>query len=228
MVRFNEEIKAILKEGIKEPGTRYSLQSKLVYYCWSRKYSKDESYAFIREWYLAHDHQSKDWRENPDRVLRQLRNAINSLYRQAELKRYQPGGRKRKLLTTEDVRYITELTPDYRNQKFIFSLMEYALNAKDSKSEFRLPKVVITTFNCCSDKSYQEKVRFCESIGLIRKVREYYRQEKRARTYVINYSFGGDSVPVNNLEQGLKTIFDLETLQLRYSKWVYNKILREG
>ena len=67
--------------------------------------------------------------------------------------------------------------------------MQYALNNKDSKGELRLPRIVITTFDCCSDKSYQEKMRLCESIGLIRKVREYYRQEKRARTYIINYLF---------------------------------------
>jgi len=106
--------------------------------------------------------------------------------------------------------------------------MEYALDAKNSKGEFRLPRIVITTFDCCSDKTYQEKIHFCESIGLIRKVREYYRQEKRARTYNIHYKFCESGVPVNNLEQGLKAIFNLETVRLRYSKWVYKKILKEG
>ena len=225
---FKHFIAQSLRSGIQLTGTRYFLQSKLIYHLWSINYSKEECYESISSWYFSHDHQSKDWKKHPGRVLHQLRNAINSFYRQAELKRYQPGGRKGKPLTTGDVKYITELTPDYRNQKFLFCLMHYALNAKNTKDEFRLPRTVITTFDCCSDKSYQDKMRLCESAGLIRKVREYYRQDKRARTYMINYVFCEDGVPVDNLEQGLTAIFDLETLRLRYSKWVYNKILNEG
>jgi hypothetical protein len=225
---FKDFINHALRSGIELTGTRYFIQSKLIYHFWSINYSKEQCYESISRWYFSHDHQSKDWKKNPSGVLHQLRNAINSFYRQAELKRYPPAGRIRKLLTTADVRYITELTADYRDQKFIFSLMEYALNAKNTKDEFRLPRTVITTFDCCSDKSYQDKMRLCEFRGLVTMTRQYFRQEKRARTYMINYTFCEDGIPVNNLEQGLKAIFDLETLRFRYSKWVYKKILREG
>lgn len=228
MSNFRKEIAAILKDGIKEYGTRYHTQCKVVYYYWSQGYTKEKCNEVMRQWYFSHSHQSKDWKKNPDRVLRNLKSAIDSFYRNAELKGYQPGALDRKSLTTADVEHITELTSDYRNQKFLFSLMEYALNRMNEKGRFRLPRIVITTFDCCSDKSYQDKMHFCESLGLIRRVREYYRQEKRARTYVINYSFCEDGVPVNNLEQALKLIFDLEILRLRYSRWVYKKILREG
>jgi hypothetical protein len=226
--RFKDFIDQVLRSGVQTPGTRYFLQCKLIYHFWSLGYSNQQAYDAICRWYLSHDHQSKDWKKNPDRVFRHLKSAIDSFYRNAELKRYQPRARNRKLLTTTDAEHITELTSDYRNQKFIFSLMQYASNAKDSTGEFRLPRTVITTFDCCSGKTYQDKIRFCESIGLIRKVREYYRQEKRARTFAINYSFCEDGVPINNLEQGLKAIFDLKILRSRYSRWVYKKILREG
>lgn len=228
MSSFKKEIETILKDGIKEYGTRYHTQKKLVWHYWSLGYSKEKCYESICEWYHSYNHQSKDWQKSPNRVLRNVKSAIESLYRNAPPKGHQPHSKHKKYLTVVDVRNIVQMTTDYRKQKFIFSLLEYALNAKDSKGQFNLPRVVITTFDCCSDKSYQEKIRFCESISLIRKVREYYRQERRARTYAMNFAFGKDGIPVNSLEQGLKRIFDLETLQLSYSKWVYNKILREG
>ena len=67
-------------------------------------------------------------------------------------------------------------------------------------------------------------MEFCESIGLIQKVREYYRQQGRARTYLINYAFNEDGEQINSLEEGLKEILDSKTLKLRYSWRVLRKI----
>ena len=75
---FKDLIERLLRERIQTPGTRYALQSKLIFHCWSQKYSQDESYIFIREWYLAHDHKSKDWQKSPDRMLCHLNRAIAS------------------------------------------------------------------------------------------------------------------------------------------------------
>lgn len=226
--KFRQEIENILRQGITAYGTRYALQCRLVYHYWSQAYSEDECYQLVRGWYLKHSHRSKDWEKDPDLVFRHLKNAIASFYRNASSRGYKPQSWEKKRLRISDVINIVQMTPDYRNQKFIFSLMEYALNMKNAKGEFRLPRIVITTFDCCSDRSYQEKMRFCESIGLIIKVRDYYRQERRARTYVINYEFSNHGIPVCNLEQGLTQIFNLNDLRLRYSRWVYSKILREG
>lgn len=179
--KFRSKIQNIFKKGIQEYGTRYFCQSKLVYHHWSLGYSKEECYEAIRNWYLFHDHQSKDWKDNRERVLRQLRSAINSLYRNAEQKGYQPYLQEPKCLRLSDVRNILQMSKrDYRAQKFLFDLLEFSLNMKDSRGEFKLPKKVIIKFDCCSNTSYQEKIKFCESIGLITKVREYYRQDRRA------------------------------------------------
>jgi len=226
MTKFGKQVKAILEEGIKERGTRYFLQCKLVYYFWSLNYSKEKCYDAIRRWYLSHDHQSKDWKKSPDRVLSQLRSAVNSLYRNAELKGYRPKACKRKLLRVTDVRNIARVTLDYRKQKFIFSLLEYALNRKDSNNHFRLPKKTIIKFDCCSSTSYQEKIKFCESISLITKVREYYRQDQRPRTYRINYTFAKGSELVDNLEDGLRKIFDERDLRNKYSRQYLNRIMK--
>jgi hypothetical protein len=159
-------------------------------------------------------------------VLRQLRSAVKSLYRNAELKGYRPKACNRKSLTVNDVISIVRITTDYRKQKFIFSLLEYALNRKDSNNHFRLPKKTIIKFDCCSSASYQEKIRFCESIGLITMVREYYRQDQRARTYRINYTFAKDSEIVHDLEDGLGKIFDRRDLRNRYSRQYLNRIMK--
>jgi hypothetical protein len=225
---FKDFIDQVLRSGVQTPGTRYFLQCKLIYHFWSLGYSNQQAYDAICKWYLSHDHQSKDWKKNPDLVLRQLRSAINSFYRQAELKRYQPGARRRKLLTTTDVRNIIEMTPDYRNQKFIFSLLRYALNMKDSNSDFELPKKSIIKFDCCSNTSYQERMTFCESISLITNVREYYSQNNRARAYRINYTFVGGGDPVTCLEEGLKHLFRLSELRKRYSRQYFRHILNKG
>ena len=116
------------------------------------------------------------------------------------------------------------MATDYRRQKFIFSLLEYALRTRDSKNRFRLPIKAILNFECCSWRSYSEKMAFCESIGLIQKVREYYRQQGRARTYLINYAFSEEGDRVNSLEEGLKKSLDSKTLKLRYSWRVLKKI----
>ena len=118
------------------------------------------------------------------------------------------------------------MTADYRKQKFIFSLLEYALNRKDLNNHFRLPKKTIIKFDCCSSTSYQEKIQFCESIGLIKKVKEYYRQDKRARTYRINYTFEEDSDLVENLEDGLRRIFHERDLRIRYTRQYLHRIMK--
>jgi hypothetical protein len=217
MPSFRKAIGTILKDGIKEYGTRYDTQCKLVYHYWSLNCTKEECYESIRKWYLSHDHQSKDWKNNPDRVLRNLESAIKCLYSNAQYKGYHPYPKYKKHLRVADVRNIVQMTTDYRKQKFIFSLLEYALNSIDSKNQFRLPLKAILKFDCCSGKSYLEKIEFCQSIGLIQMVREYYRQEGRARTYLINYAFSEDGEQVNSLEEGLKKVLDAKTLKLRYS-----------
>jgi hypothetical protein len=224
MSNFRKQIAAILKDGIKEYGTRYDTQSKLVWHYWSLGYTKEECYESIWEWYYSHNHQSKDWQKSPDRVLRNLQSAIESLYRNAPPKGYQPHPKHKKYLTVADVRNIVHMATDYRMQKFIFSLLENALRTRDSKNRFRLPIKAILKFECCSWRSYSEKMAFCESIGLTQKVREYYRQEGRARTYLINYVFNEDGEQVNSLEEGLKEILDSKTLKLRYSWRVLGKI----
>jgi hypothetical protein len=228
MSNFRKEIATILENGIKEYGTRYDTQCKLVYHYWSRGYTKEESYESIREWYLSRSHQSKDWEKDPERVLRKLSSAIDSFYRNAQQKGYKPGSSHRKRLTVSDVRTIIEMTPDYRNQKFIFSLLEYALNKGDSKSAFELPKISIIKFACCSNTSYQQRMTFCKSIGLITNVREYYSQNNRARTYHINYNFAGDGDPVTCLEEGLKYLFGLSELRRRYSRQYFRHIINKG
>jgi len=224
MSNFKKEIETILKDGIKEYGTRYHTQKKLVWHYWSLGYSKEKCYESICEWYHSYNHQSKDWQKSPDRVLRNVKSAIESLYRNAPPKGHQPHSKHKKYLTVEDVRNIVQMTTDYRKQKFIFSLLEYALRTSDSKNRFRLPIKAILKFECCSWRSYSEKIAFCESIGLIQKVREYYRQQGRARTYLINYAFNEDDEQVNSLEEGLKEILDSKTLKLRYSWRVLGKI----
>ena len=224
MSGFKKGIETILKDGIKEYGTRYDTQSKLVWHYWSLGYTKEECYESICEWYHSYNHQSKDWQKSPDRVLRNVKSAIESLYRNAPPKGHQPHSKHNKYLAVEDVRNIVQMTRDYRMQKFIFSLLEHALRTRDSKNRFRLPIKAILKFECCSWRSYSEKMAFCESIGLIQKVREYYRQEGRARTYLINYVFNEGGEQINSLEEGLKKILDSKTLKLRYSWRVLGKI----
>ena len=65
---FKDFIDQSLRSGIEVTGTRYFLQSKLIYYYWSLNYSKEQCYDLILKWYLSHDHQSKDWKAKPDRV----------------------------------------------------------------------------------------------------------------------------------------------------------------
>jgi hypothetical protein len=157
-------------------------------------------------------------------VLRNVKSAIESLYRNAPRKGYQPHSKHNKFLTVGDVRNIVEMTSDYRMQKFIFSLLAYALRTRDTNNRFRLPIKAILKFDCCSWRSYSEKMAFCESIGLIQKVREYYRQQGRARTYLINYALNEDGEQINSLEEGLKKILDSKTLKLSYSWRVLKKI----
>ncbi len=104
MATFNKKVETILKYGIQEYGTRYETQSKLVYHYWSLNYTREECYEAIRAWYSSHNHHSKDWKSAPDRVLRNLRSAIESLYRNAQSKGYQPYSRHTTYLTVEDVR----------------------------------------------------------------------------------------------------------------------------
>lgn len=225
---FKDLIDQSLRSGIEETGTRYFLQSKLIFYYWSLNYSKEQCYDLILKWYLSHDHQSKDWKNNPDRVLRNLKSAIECLYRNAQPKGHYPHPKHKKHLRVADVRNIVQMTPDYRRQKFIFSLLAYALNTKDLIAEFRLPKKTIIKFDACSNTSYQEKISFCESIGLITKIKEHSREDHRARTYRLNYEFLDDEEVVETLEDGLKKIFKLRDLRKMYSGHYFHLITKDG
>ena len=225
---FMQEVQRILKQGIIELGTRYECQKKLVWHYWSLNFSKGQCYQAIEKWYYSHNHQSKDWKNNPDRVLRNLKNAIHSFYRNADSKGFKPHARmNRKQLRLPDVVSITKMSRDYRIQRFVFHLLEYALNHKDSRGEFRLPWKTIIHFDCCSTKSYKAKMRFCETHGLLSKVREYYRQEHRARTYRANFPFSKEGEPVFSLDEGLKKLYPPRILRLRTSRWVYEKYLKQ-
>ncbi|HPD60854.1 MAG TPA: hypothetical protein PKV48_03730, partial [Thermodesulfobacteriota bacterium] len=87
---FIGKVRYILKNGVEEFGTRYYSQSKLVYHYWSRGYTDNECYEAIMSWYFSHDHKSKDWLTDPKRVLKNLRSAVTSFYKNAELKGYRP------------------------------------------------------------------------------------------------------------------------------------------
>ena len=224
---FKKQVDRILKDGVEQPGTRYECQMKLVWHYWSLNYTEEDCYQAVTQWYRSHDHQSKDWKKKPHSVLLELRRAVKSLYRNASLKGYEPRRRHLCGLTITDIERIIELTDDYRMQKFIFDLLRYALNAKDSDDTFRLPKNAIIKFSCCSSLNYQEKIRFCELRNLIIITREYYRQESRARTYRVHFSFSAEGEVVDSLEEGLKRIYTQRVLRARYSRWVYSKYLKE-
>jgi len=226
MSHFRKEIVTILKDGIKEYGTRYDTQCKLVYHYWSLNCTKEQCYESIHKWYLSHDHQSKDWKKNPDRVLRQLKSAVDSLYRNAERKGRQPYSNRR-ALRVSDVRNIVQLASGYRMQKFLFCLLAY-VNTKCLIAEFRLPKKAIIKFDACSNTSYQEKISFCEEIGLITKIKEHSREDHRARTYRLNYEFLDDEEVVESLEDGLKKIFKLQDLRKMYSRHYFHLITKDG
>jgi len=224
---FTKEISTILRYGIVEYGTRYECQKKLVWHYWSLDFSKEECYEAIEKWYYRHDHQSKDWKANPKKVLRDLKSAINSLYDNSGPRGYFPRRKWQKRLRAGDVQNIIALTSDYRLQKFVFSLLAYALNKINPGNEFHLPRVVIVTFDCCSHRSYQGKIKFCESVGLITKEREYYMQDRRARSYKLRYSFSNEGKFINSFEEGLAEYPDLKELKPRYSRWT-NKKIREA
>jgi len=222
---FHDLIDGLLREGIQRPGTRYVLQSKLIFHFWSLGYSREKCYEVISQWYLSHNHQSKNWQANPGKVFRQLKGAITSFYRNGERKGYQSRSMRRGTLTVPDVQNIIQMTPNYRMQKFLFSLLTYACNARDSLGEFWLPKNAIVKFDACSNTSYQEKMSFCESIGLITMVKEHSIKEHRARTYRTNYVFSEGEQTVESLEEGLRKIFNPQELSERYGRYYLLRIL---
>ncbi len=225
-ITFRQEVCRLLEYGIEQNGTRYVSQSKLIYHYWILGYTKQQDYEAIKKWYCSHNHQSKTWQTHPEKALKNASSAVNSLYKNKEGKNQKPYKGYRKQLTVGDVLNIITFTPDYRLQKFIFSLLNFALNRKDSKNEFRLPWVVITAFDCCSRESYQDKMHFSQERGLITKVKEFYRQEHRARTFKVNYTFSEAGDSVNSFENGLRRLFTQKELRSRYSRWVYDKFLR--
>ena len=226
---FRREVERILKNGVERCGTRYECQSKLVYHYWALAYGEIQCYEMISHWYYAHDHRSKDWRNNPDRVLRNLKKIISSFYQKADKKGFKPHPRRKnwKHLRLPDIVRITKLSRNYRIQKFVFSLLEYALNQKDSRGQFRLPWKAIINFDCCSTESYKEKMKFCETHDLLSRAREYYRQEHRARTYRVDFPFSNEGEFVFSLEEGLRKLYPARILKLRTSRWVYEKYLKQ-
>ena len=65
---------------IIQGGTRYNRQQILIQYCYGKKYSEDQTYKKIFNWYQSEEHCSKDWTQEPLRVLQELRESIRQYY----------------------------------------------------------------------------------------------------------------------------------------------------
>lgn len=224
---FEKEVCRLLEYGIEEYGTRYESQSKLIYNNWTLRLTKEQNYEAMQKWYHSHNHQSRTWRSKPESALKNAWSAINSLYRNADKKCFKPREQRRvwNQLRIQDLMSIIKITSKYGMQKFIFSLLVYALNKKDLKDEFPLPWKAIMKFDSCSTESYKEKIKFCEARGLISKVRECSRKEHRARAYMVRFRFSTEGEFISSLEEGLKKLLSPQKLRLRYPRWVYKKHL---
>lgn len=217
---FKEFIEYVLRFGIETEGTRFEIQKKLIYHFWSQGLSEEMTFQKVRDWYLSFDHNSKDWRSNKNQVLRKLKNDVNCLFKNNR-GRFQP--RSRSHLTTGDIKYITDTNADYRTQLFIFSLLEYAKSHQDGIDSLALPRKLITTFKGCTDRTYQDRIKFCQSIGLIGQVNGHNRYKRQSKTFKINYRFKEDKT-VWTLEEGLSEILSKEEIKQKYSSYFVRKM----
>jgi|GEM_PF-646807 len=219
---FKDYIDHVLRFGIETEGTRFEIQCKLIYHFWSTGLSEEMTFEKIRNWYLSFDHNSKDWRSNRDRVLRGLKNDVNCFFRKKKGRtRFQP--RSSTPLTTGDIKYIADTNADYRTQSFIFSLLGYAKSNQDKINALPLPKKLITKFKGCTERTYQERINFCQSIGLIELVKGHNRYQRRSRTFKVNYRFK-EGKTVLTLEEGLSEIYSRRDIKQKYSPYLVRKM----
>jgi len=222
---FKKKVCRLLEYGIEQYRTRYDSQSRLIYYYWILGYTREQNYEAIKKWYYSHNHQSRTWQAKPQMALDNALSAVNSLYRSKEAKNQRPYEWFQIQLRAPDALKIITFTPDYRLQKFIFSLLHYARNKIRSLNKFDLPWEAIIRFDCCSDRSYLEKLDFCKSIGLITKSEECSRALKQSRIYKVNFRFTEDGNSISILEDGLVLLFSPEELRKMYSKWYFKRIM---
>jgi len=174
----------------------------------------------VKDWYLSFDHSSKDWRRNKDQVLRKLKNDVNCFFKNNR-GRFQP--RSRSHLTTGDIKYITDTNADERTQIFIFSLLEYAKSHQDEIDSLALPRKLITTFKGCTDRTYQDRIKFCQSIGLIEQVSRHNRYQGVAKTFKINYRFQAGKEALT-FEEGLQELFSRQEIKRKYGPYFVRKM----
>ncbi len=126
-------------------------------------------------------------------------------------------------LTLGDVKYISEIDADYRIQIFIFSLLQYAKSHQDEINSLPLPKNLITKFRGCTDRTYQDRMRFCQSIGLIEQVSRHNRYQGLAKTFKINYRFQAGKEALT-FEEGLQELFCRKEIKRKYSPYFVRKM----
>ena len=223
---FQEAGGRLNEHAVEQYGIRYNSGSNMILDSSSFGETKAPNILYREECHHSDNHQPKIRQPNFQNHLKPAGSAINPLNINAKAKEQILSEDVQKQLRVGDVLKIIALTPDFRLQKFILSLLLFALKAKDSKNAFRLPWVVITRFDCCSRETYQEKMHFCQDKGLITKVREFYRQEHRARTFKVDYVFSEEGDFVISLEDGLKRLLPLKELKSRYSRRVYDNCFR--
>jgi hypothetical protein len=164
---FKKEVCRLLEYGIEQYGTRYDAQSKLIYHYWIIGYTKEQTKEALRDWYHSHNHQSRTWQTHPESALKNANNAVESLYNNKKRNNQEPYRGYGIQLRVGDVSKIISITPDYRMEKFIYNIVRYANNKRGIGDEFDLPWEAIIKLDCCSDRTYQEKIEFCKSIGIL-------------------------------------------------------------
>ena len=77
---FKQEVCRLLKFGIEDPNTRNDAQVKLIIHYRRQSYTENQCFEVIRDWYRAFPHCSREWKSNPERVLKNLKSAVKSFY----------------------------------------------------------------------------------------------------------------------------------------------------
>jgi len=189
--------------GLSDYGTRHEAETDLILFFWMLGYSEEECYAEISSWYKEGktNGYSKEWKANPERVLRNLRSHIRSYYRYLNEKGFLPflaedAFDKEARLSYQDVYYIHQIAgSDLRFGEWLFDLMLYAKQRKVFHKRLFLSKETLRHEFKNGKEKYRDYLGKCISASLLSKVGNHCNFNtrfgifRRPRVFKVNYDF---------------------------------------
>lgn len=220
------------------PSTRYDTEVKMIYRCYISGMNQDEAMTTCSKWYTDENTNgySKEWKEDRERVLRNLRSHIRTYYAWLDAKQIKPiyiiKEKIKKMIGLSRKEYkkiLKKVDYDLHYAETLYNLLLYMKERIKYKNHLFISHKVFHRF--VHGSNYKEAMdKFIEN-GIVEVVNNTWEIGKRSKVFKINWNFIEDNRVINPKASFREAInylkIDLHKLRSRYKRSKDENISRQ-